>query len=54
MSADKRCPKCGGTREFVYELNYVAQYYCATCDEESTSETEAYGPDERAADEAGL
>jgi hypothetical protein len=29
---DRRCKKCGGLDEFVYEVNWVPVYYCGDCD----------------------
>jgi hypothetical protein len=53
MLKDRRCSRCGGLDEFLYEMNWKPVYYCATCDRETTAGSELIGPDERMAEEAG-
>ena len=53
MVKDRICARCGGLDEFVYELDWVAVFYCATCDVQSTRKHELYGPEERAVEDAG-
>ena len=53
MSSDRICSRCGGVDEFVYEVNWRPVFYCATCDVQSTSTHELYGPDEKSVDDAG-
>jgi len=53
MASDRICSRCGGVDEFVYEINWEPVFYCATCDVQSTSSHELYGPDEKAVDDAG-
>jgi|TARA_R100000750_G_C2256261_1_gene62056 late competence protein required for DNA uptake (superfamily II DNA/RNA helicase) len=49
-----RCTKCGGEREALYEVNWIPVYYCQACGiTDHGSNLELYGPEERAADEAG-
>ena len=49
----KRCLRCGGLNEFIYEINGVAHFYCGDCNTESQSTHEIYGSKERLEDEAG-
>ena len=53
MPEDRKCSRCGGVDEFVYELDWQPIYYCPACDVRSTSSHEVYGPDEKAVDDAG-
>ena len=53
MHRDRRCKNCGDLDEFMYEINWLPVYYCATCDVESGDAAEMIGRDERLIDEAG-
>lgn len=53
MLKDRRCSRCGGLDEFLYEINGVAHFYCDGCQTESKSTHESYGSKERLEDEAG-
>jgi hypothetical protein len=53
MLKDRRCSRCGGLDEFIYEVNGVAHFYCGDCNTESKSTHESYGAKERWIDEAG-
>ena len=53
MARDRLCSRCGGIDEFVYELDWLPIFYCPTCDVQSTSTHELYGPEEKAVDDAG-
>ena len=51
---DRRCKKCGGLDEFVYEVNWVPVYYCGDCDLQTTDpKKELVGRDDRLIEEAG-
>ena len=54
MSQDRKCRKCGGLDEFIYEINWRPVFYCAECDRQSDSEgKELAGPDEKLKEETG-
>ena len=53
MHKDKKCLRCGGLDEFIYEMGGVAYFYCGDCNTESKLTHEFYGPEQRMADEAG-
>ena len=51
---DRRCKKCGGLDEFVYEVNWVPVYYCGYCDLQTKDpKKELVGRDDRLIEEAG-
>ena len=51
---DRRCKKCGGLDEFVYEVNWVPVYYCGNCDLQTTDpKKEFVGTEDRLIEEAG-
>ena len=51
---DNICKKCGLEREVLYEVNWIPVYYCPECGTtDHGSNMELYGPEEKAADEAG-
>ena len=54
MHRDRKCGKCGGLDEFLFESAGRPLYYCDTCNKNTVdSGSEMVGPDERLKEEAG-
>jgi hypothetical protein len=53
MHQDRRCPVCGGTNEYLYEIDGVLYFYCAGCDSGSKSASEFLSPDDKFKDATG-